>query len=92
MTDFNFPHPPHEYSMVVGWAEGEHFPKVTIYIRRLEWTDAIYSRFRFDPLITCANLSEASEVAEKVKDIINSARVMAGGSATCVIGEEREMY
>lgn len=91
MTDFNFPHPPHEYSMVVGWAEGD-FPKVTIYIRRLEWTDAIYSRFRFDPLIACANLSEASEVAEKVKDIINSARVMAGGSAICVIGEEREMY
>jgi len=92
MAGFNFPHPPHEYNMVVGWAEDKHFPKVPIYIRRLEWVDKIYSRFRFDPLITCANLSDASETAEKVRDIINSARVMAGGSAICVIGEEKEMY
>ncbi len=92
MTDFNFPHPPHMYSMVVPHLNNDEFPKATVYIRRLEWVDKIYSRFRLDSLITCADFAEAEKVAEEVCNLINAARVLIGGIAICCVGSHEDLF
>lgn len=90
MTDFNFPHPPHTYNMVVARQDDE-FPKATVYIRRLEWVDKIYSRLRWDVLITCALFAEAEKVAEEACNLINAARVLVGGDTICCVGTREDM-